>query len=104
MKKLNLNVDLEGLTGLEGLKKQEVVRNVLSNIIIAYSTANRGLSYEEQRIYNNIFNALALSITNDLLVVDVEDTWYAFLVKAMKTGKMPPAKVVSRVFDLLESV
>lgn len=107
MKKLSLNLNVEGLelgAEVKNLSPREIAVRAMTNMMVAHASDKRGLSYHDQRKFNKIIDALEDAIKTNEDPVTLEDDWFGFLRKTMLEGKMLPSKLINRVFDLIDAV
>lgn len=77
--------------------------NMTGNFIATYANQNRGLTYEEQRIYGKLMSTLkAAEKDKSAKTIGMEDAWHEFLKKVIKV-KMMPGDIMTPYFNLIEN-
>lgn len=108
MKKLSLNLNLEGVELDPEAKKKtanELVTIVAKNIILNYAAQKRppGLSEEERRVFYKISDAFDAALKSQpISFVALEDNWYELIIKAKKEAAITPDQLLRRVEALID--
>lgn len=105
--KLEMKIDDLGLPHDDktpDIKASELVSNVIKNIMISYSQAQRGLTGEERKQYYAIGAALDKAVAANEAIVELDDSDAGFLRKCKREARMIPGDALQRVEQLIDGM
>lgn len=105
MKKLLLKLNTEGIEKediIKNISDEQLTSNIIVNLVVAYSNQKNGLNFDNQRHFYKIGDKFEEAIKENKDEVILEDAWFKLIYDAMKQAKMPPNKLLNRVYDLIE--
>lgn len=106
MRKLNIDISLEGLNLSPEDKKQtagQIFGKMVEGIILSYGQSKQGLQEKERRQYYKIMDVID-EIKPEDKEIQLEDDLFGFLKKCKADTKMQPNNLLRRVEKKIEEV
>lgn len=108
MKKVNLELNIEGLTLTEPRFKDKspvaVFAEVIKDVVMAYTMQAKGMKEDERRTYYKISDLLAEAVRNNITSVDMDDEWVGFIRKVFRETPLIPGDLLRRAEEKIAEI
>lgn len=107
---LSLEMDLEGLVGIEEAKKkpdykpQTFAVNVIKNVLTGYAQVLKGLVQQERKQFYDVIDCLDKAVTADQKEVSLPSESAGFIRKCFREARLTPNDVLRRVEELVNNM